>query len=133
MKVIKKLDIIIIVILFFISFIPYLVFYVNNSGAISEQVYAVVTSDGKVFKEIRLDNHVGEEEFKLETKNGYNIIKVMDNKIGIIDSDCKDKVCKQVGYIHRVGETVVCLPHKVVIEIKGNIKNNNTEEDFISG
>lgn len=133
MKIIKKMDIVIIIMLVFISFIPYGMFYINNSSLTSNEVYAKITVDGDLFREIRLDNHVGEEQFKVESKDGYNLIKIVDNKIAIIDADCKDKVCENVGYISKVGQTAVCLPHKVVIEIKGSLQNNSDEEDFISG
>ena len=36
------------------------------------------------------------------------------------DADCPDKVCVKTGKIKSPGQTVVCLPHRVVIEITGD-------------
>ena len=55
---------------------------------------------------------------------GVNIIKIKDNKIGIIEADCPDKVCMNPEYIEKAGESLVCLPHKVMIEIKGRAEDD---------
>lgn len=33
-------------------------------------------------------------------------------------ADCKDQICADHKAIEKSGETIVCLPHKVVIEIR---------------
>ena len=33
-------------------------------------------------------------------------------------ADCKDQICADHKAIEKSGETIVCLPHKVVIEIQ---------------
>lgn len=130
MKIIKKIDLIIIIILIVASFIPYGVFWLSREN--SDYVYAEITVDGKKFREIRLDNHKGKENIKIKTSKGNNVIEVLDNKIAIIDSDCPDKICVKKGYISKLGQTSVCLPHRVIVEIKGKQKNDD-EVDFISG
>lgn len=130
MKIIKKWDVIIIVLLVLISFIPYGIFIYGESSNNGE-VYAIISVDGKEQQRIRLDNNTTPKEFTVNTKDGYNIIKVEGNKIGVIDADCPDKICTLPGLVNRSGERVVCLPHKVVIEIRGS-KNTEDKEDFIS-
>ena len=34
------------------------------------------------------------------------------------EADCKDQICADHKAIEKSGETIVCLPHKVVIEIR---------------
>ena len=36
------------------------------------------------------------------------------------DADCPDKVCVKTGKIKNPGQTIVCLPHRTVIEITGD-------------
>ena len=36
------------------------------------------------------------------------------------DADCPDKVCVKTGKIKKPGQTIVCLPHRTVIEITGD-------------
>ena len=51
------------------------------------------------------------------------------------EADCPDKYCVKQGKIKNVGETIVCLPHKVVVEIektsKGTDSNDNMKNDEI--
>lgn len=130
MKIVKKWDIIIIIILLVISFIPYIIF-INSKEAKSDESYAVISIAGKEYKKVRLDNNVKDEEFTINTKDGINVVKIVKNKIAIIDADCPDRICELPGFISNVGERLVCLPHKLVIEIKGTT-NSNVEEDIIS-
>lgn len=130
MKIIKKWDIVIILLLIVVSFVPYMIFMYsqrNNTG----EVYAIISVNGKEERRIRLDNHTGVEEYTIKTSEGFNTIKLEGNNIGVVDADCPDKVCILPGLVNKVGERVVCLPHKVVIEIKGT-KIQESEADFIS-
>jgi hypothetical protein len=130
MKIVKKWDVIIVTLLIVISFIPYLIFMYNQRDNTGE-IYAVVSVNGKEYRKIRLDNHTTTEEFMVETADGFNTIKLEGSNIGVVDADCPDKVCILPGLVNKVGERVVCLPHKVVIEIKGT-KIQESEEDYIS-
>lgn len=120
----KKWDIIIIILLICLSLTPELIFGImmnkNYTGT-----YAEVTVDGKLYKKILLSEHRGEEEINVKTKYGYNTIQIKDDSIGIIDSDCPDKICVNSGFISKPGDLSVCLPHKLMIEIK----SNNSEKD----
>ncbi|WP_242825956.1 NusG domain II-containing protein [Clostridium tunisiense] len=130
MKIVKKWDVIIIVLLVVISFIPYLIF-IYGEGSSNGEIYAIISVDGKEQRRIRLDNHTTTEEFNITTHEGVNKIKVEGSKIGVVDADCPDKVCVLPGLVNRPGERIVCLPHRVVIEIRGS-KNTSDTEDFIS-
>lgn len=50
-------------------------------------------------------------------RGGYNIITIKDNKVSVSDSDCPDKICVNHPPISLTDETIVCLPHKLVIKI----------------
>lgn len=114
----KKLDFVIIAVLMILSFLPEIILGAKV-GKGYENTYAEITVSGSLYKTIPLSIHKGEEFIEVETKYGTNIIKVSDNKIGIIEADCPDKVCMNPEYIEKPGQSLVCLPHKVMIEIKG--------------
>ena len=46
-----------------------------------------------------------------------NVLVIKDGKASISEADCPDKICVETRAVSYVGETVVCLPHKLVIEI----------------
>lgn len=114
----KKLDFIIIAVLMLLSFLPEIILSAKV-GKNYENTYAEITISGDVYKTIPLSTHEGEEILEIKTKYGTNIIKIVDKKIGIIEADCSDKVCMNPEYIDKPGQSLVCLPHKVMIEIKG--------------
>jgi hypothetical protein len=115
----KKWDIIIIILLILLSFIPEIILG-TMMGKNYDNTYAEITVEGKLYKKILLSEHRGEEEFEVKTEDGYNLIVLKDNSIAIIDADCPDKVCMKPGFISKPGESLVCLPHKLMVEVKGN-------------
>lgn len=53
-----------------------------------------------------------------------NEIEIKDGQARMHAANCHNHDCIQEGAISRTGETIVCLPHKVVVEVIGG------EEDF---
>ncbi len=123
-KVVKKWDIIIIALLIIVSFIPYTIFrtFILKDTHI---VYAKITVDGKNYDKIKLTGHKGKEEFVIQTEAGYNKVIIEEEKIGIIEADCPDKVCIRPGFISKPGQSLICLPHKLSISIEGNADEEN--------
>ena len=89
---------------------------------------AVIKIDGQVYKELSLNVNTEIDLEKTAGVDGYNILVVESGYAYMKDADCPDKICVHQGRISKVGETIVCLPHKVVIEIKGE----TTELDGIA-
>lgn len=52
----------------------------------------------------------GEHQIRLEINAG---------RIRIVDSDCPRQICKHTGWISGQNQTIVCVPDKILIEIKG--------------
>ncbi len=53
----------------------------------------------------------------IETEWGKNTVEIKDGSAMVISADCPDKICENHREISMVGETIVCLPHKLVVEI----------------
>ena len=69
-------------------------------------------------------------EFKIQTgKNNENInVVVIENgKVRVTEADCPDGICIDYRPISYVGQTIVCLPHKVVVEIVGESDNTGLD------
>lgn len=56
-------------------------------------------------------------EKEIITEYGKNILVIKNGQVSISDADCPDLVCVKHREISKDGETIVCLPHKLVIEI----------------
>ncbi len=48
----------------------------------------------------------------------YNIVVIDSGKVYIKDASCKNHVCIRSGEISQAGETLVCLPNKLLIRIE---------------
>lgn len=73
-----------------------------------------------------------DENIKFEIKTGKdnqdsNVVVMEDGKVRVASADCPDGICTEYRPISNVGETIICLPHKVVIEIVGD--NTDMELD----
>ncbi len=58
-------------------------------------------------------------EYLIHTPDGTNRLVIQDGEAFVKEADCPDGICKHHTPISKVGETVVCLPHKLVFRIDG--------------
>ena len=47
-----------------------------------------------------------------------SFIEIKDGEVSVKEADCPDKICVNHKKISNVGESIICLPHKLVIEIR---------------
>lgn len=55
-----------------------------------------------------------------DTDGNYNIFMCQNGEMRMIQSNCPDLICVHHAAISKTGENIICLPHKVVIEIAGS-------------
>ena len=60
-----------------------------------------------------------DDEYTFQTDKGSNTVEVRNGAVSMKAADCPDKVCVRMGTKNRNGETITCLPHKLVIEVHG--------------
>lgn len=48
---------------------------------------------------------------------GYNLLMISDGTASVSDADCPDRLCVNQRNIFQKGESIICLPHKLVITI----------------
>ncbi len=101
----------------------FVVLNINNVN--SQDKYVSIQLDGKEIKQITLP--IDDYKYKLDTKYGHNLIHIVGDKVSIDESDCPDKLCILKGQIDKTGDVIVCLPNKVVVEIKSK---NKTKDDI---
>ena len=117
-KVFNKFDIIIIVFLFVLSFTPEIILGANMKKNY-DITYAEITIGGELYKKVALTGHDKKEVIEVETKWGNNIIVFEDEKVAVVDADCSDKVCLNQGFIFKPGQSIVCLPHRLMVQVVG--------------
>jgi len=87
--------------------------YSNES--VQGVVSAKIMLDGEAYREVELTGK--SELIEIRTPRGYDLLKVYNNGIQVIESDCPDKICMSYGLINKVGEAIICLPNRMIVEI----------------
>ena len=105
----KKSDIILIVSIFLVC-VSMVVLSFNKGGANKIRV----TVNGA---EYATYNIYKEGEHTIKTENGTNVLVIENGTAYFKKSDCPDKTCENMGKIKNLGESIVCLPHRVIAEV----------------
>ncbi|WP_097027088.1 NusG domain II-containing protein [Clostridium peptidivorans] len=126
----KKGDKILFVIVIAVLLIASIGTYAYKLAFKDKDKIAVIKENGKVVKTINLSKLKGTEKFDIKSGDHFNTIVVENNKISIIDADCPDKVCIKTGWISDAGQSIVCLPNKVIVSIEGEKTMSKTPSDI---
>ena len=70
------------------------------------------------------------EEDQVIKVGDTNICEIKDKKVSMLSADCPDQLCIHQRSIQLQGETIVCLPNKVVLEITGT---RQTDQEALDG
>ncbi|MDF1569406.1 MAG: NusG domain II-containing protein [Spirochaetaceae bacterium] len=84
------------------------------------------TSNDRPFA--RIESTEGEYLYPLETDVEFTVkgpqglcrIKISDEILRVIDSDCLDKICQSLTPLMQIGDWTACLPNRVMITLIGN-------------
>ena len=80
-----------------------------------------VTIDGKPYGVYSLAEN---QTVKIKQEDSVNVIEIKDGSAFMKSANCKGQDCVHEGSISMTHEKIVCLPHKIVVEVAGG------EEEF---
>ena len=89
----------------------------RRSGA--QGTIAVIRVDGEIYDRIYLDAVAVAYDMEIKTDYGYNILHIEHGGISVTESDCRDHICMKQGVVSTAGVPIVCLPHRLTVEIEG--------------
>lgn len=121
----KRNDIFLIILVLVIAIVGFFALKIYQKEDEFSNAQVIITIDKKVYKSYNLNENIEE---KIETEYGYNTLVIKDNKAYISEADCPDGICVSHKEAAKQGETIVCLPHRLVVEIKGG---ENSEFDAV--
>ena len=119
----KKNDLIIILFVAAIS----IAFFAFDRFSIAKnynEKYVEIYSDNQLYKKVLLNKDDKAQIIEVENKYGNNTLKVVFGGVEMISADCRDKTCVNTGFIDKVGQSIICLPHKVVVKITADDEGN---------
>ena len=117
----QKKDIILMSVVLLIAVVMGLVLHFSMKEP-GDMVYIMV--DGSLYGSYSI-----KKEQTIEVKNelGYNRIVIENNSVHMEMADCPDRYCVKHKAVSSENETIVCLPHKLVVEIEAG---SNDIDDF---
>lgn len=101
-------------------------FGINKLGSEQDATKIVIEVDGKPYKSFNMNAlAIKSEQIRIERPGGRYVDIALD-KTGayVVDVICPDKLCQKTGKIERVGQSIVCLPNKVLVEIQGKTESD---------
>lgn len=96
------------------ALVLFLRFTRQDGGIVRVQV------DGETVKELPLS-----EDTRLMLGEGgrANTLVIEDGTAKVAVADCPDQICVNHGAIRYDGESIVCLPHKLVVTVEGGAES----------
>lgn len=75
-------------------------------------------------KQIRADAPAADTDEPASSQyDYYNVVVISGGTVSVTEASCKNQVCVKHGRISRPGESIVCLPNRLVVRI-----GNGSEE-----
>ena len=88
---------------------------------------AVIVADSTEVERIALDT-LKEPTERLVEANGYQLhLLLSPDGIVMTESDCPTQDCVHTGTIRRSGQSIVCLPARVVVTLEGAVTDDGPD------
>ncbi|MDO5044231.1 MAG: NusG domain II-containing protein [Coriobacteriia bacterium] len=84
----------------------------NTAG--DQGPYVVIQSDGQ---ELYSDLLSKDTELPLKNQYGTNDVVINNGQVWVAHASCKNQICVHTGKISEIGDMIVCLPNKVLIQL----------------
>lgn len=114
----KKKDFILIIAVLFIAGV--MILFMQLGSRAGETV--CIKINGEKYGEYPVNKN---RVIDIENEMGKNKLIIENGRVYMESADCPDKYCVEHKPIEKMNETIVCLPHKLVVEI---ISDNSTSE-----
>ncbi len=113
-KLFKRNDIILIALVVVVSIVLFIAMIIRQEDG----GMVVVKVSGETWREFSLHE---ERTINLDFDDGsYNTLVIQDGFVRMSEASCPDQICVNHKEIQKSGETIVCLPNQVVIEIESD-------------
>lgn len=86
-----------------------------------------ITIDGEVYGTYSLQKN---QKIDIDEGEYHNQVSIEDEKVHMQEANCPDAYCIHQGSINKINQTIVCLPHKLVVEIVNEDDNKDETESI---
>ena len=83
-----------------------------------------ITVDQKLYGTYDLNKN---QTITIQNDLVINTIQIQNKDVWMEEADCPDGYCKEQGHISKNKQTIVCLPHKLVVEISDDSEKSESD------
>lgn len=83
-----------------------------------------ITIDGELWRTLPLST---DTTIDIPGHGGTNTLCIKNGQASITEADCPDKLCVHQVSIQHNGESLVCLPHKVIVKVTANASDRDLD------
>ena len=127
-----KKDILLILALLFLAGLSLLVRFAVLSAAgktTAAPASVRITQDGRVIGVYPLDT---DAQIPVESGRGYNLVVIEGGTVSMAEADCPDRYCVLHGALLSRSDSIICLPHRLIVEYADAGSAGKEEPDAIS-
>ena len=95
--------------------------YGNNQ---SEANLVTITVNQKLYGTYDLNKN---QTITIQNDSGTNTIRIQNKEVWMEEADCPDGYCKEQGHISKNKQTIVCLPHRLVVEVSNDSEKSDQD------
>lgn len=112
----KKLDVLILAVVLVVAAAAFFAIRLFGNEADNAGGYAEIYVKNELFETVSLDK---DRLIEVENADAHNLLEVKDGSIRMIEASCHSQTCVHTGARSSGGQTIVCLPNRVVVKIVG--------------
>lgn len=109
-------------ILIFIITLSILLFFISLTDNENKKLSIFIENNDVTDNYIDINNLSDElpQYITIETDYGYNKFEIYKSKIACIESNCKNRVCINTGFISKTfdNQIIICAPHRISVFYK---------------
>jgi hypothetical protein len=90
--------------------------FIHKSDATQEgKIYTIEVNRKTIHKRSLLTDTI----IRVQGKTGDILVRTKNGMICISESSCPHKICVKTGWIKKPGESIICVPNRLVVRIEG--------------
>lgn len=109
---IRGMDIAVILVIFMLGSVMLIYNLVTLSGVESSHKVVVITKNLKEVERFDLNQD------RMVEIEGYGVLSIKSGRARVLHANCRDQICVHTNDITHEGEAIICLPNKIIIEIR---------------
>lgn len=102
-------------------------YFIYLAGAGGGGGFLEAAVDGEIYGTYSLDK---DQSIEISTSYGKNVLVINGGSACITEADCPDRICVKQGRISKKGQTIICLPHRLVVTV---VQGEEGEVDAVAG